>query len=179
VDQFLAADAQDVRFRLRDRRHLLVFRLPHQRRGAGRGAGGDQQRGDLVALHHSAGPAAHQDDLLCISGDRAMSDARPPAVVFDRVSKSFGPKQVLNDVSLSVGAGEALCVLGRSGTGKSVTLKLIISLLKPDSGKIWIEQDDVTVLEGAELSRVRRKMGFLFQDAALFDSMTLFENLAV
>jgi phospholipid/cholesterol/gamma-HCH transport system ATP-binding protein len=108
-----------------------------------------------------------------------MSDARPPAVVFDRVSKSFGPKQVLNDVSLSVGAGEALCVLGRSGTGKSVTLKLIISLLKPDSGKIWIEQDDVTALEGAELSRVRRKMGFLFQDAALFDSMTLFENLAV
>jgi len=108
-----------------------------------------------------------------------MSDARPPAVVFDRVSKSFGPKQVLNDVSLSVGAGEALCVLGRSGTGKSVTLKLIISLLKPDSGKIWIEQDDITALEGAELSRVRRKMGFLFQDAALFDSMTLFENLAV
>jgi len=108
-----------------------------------------------------------------------MSDAFPPAVVFDQVSKSFGPKQVLSDVSLIVRAGEALCVLGRSGTGKSVTLKLIISLLKPDKGKIWIEQDDVTRLHGAELSRVRRKMGLLFQDAALFDSLTLYENLAL
>ena len=108
-----------------------------------------------------------------------MIEAQAPAVVFDQVSKSFGAKQVLNDVSLSVGAGEALCVLGRSGTGKSVTLKLIISLLKPDKGKIWIEQEEVTQLHSAELSRVRRKMGFLFQDAALFDSLTLYENLAL
>jgi len=108
-----------------------------------------------------------------------MMDARPPAVVFDRVSKSFGPKQVLSDVSMSVRAGEALCVLGRSGTGKSVTLRLIISLLKPDKGKIWIEQEEVTQLHSAQLSRVRRKMGFLFQDAALFDSLTLYENLAL
>ena len=100
-------------------------------------------------------------------------------MVFDQVSKSFGAKQVLSDVSLNVRAGEALCVLGRSGTGKSVTLKLIISLLKPDQGKIWIEQDEVTQLHGAELSRVRRKMGLLFQDAALFDSLTLYENLAL
>ena len=102
-----------------------------------------------------------------------------PAVVFDRVSKSFGAKQVLNDVSLSVKAGEALCILGRSGTGKSVTLKLIISLLKPDTGKIWIEEDEITKLGNAELSQVRRKMGFLFQDAALFDSHTVFDNLAL
>jgi len=108
-----------------------------------------------------------------------MTDRPPPAVMFDHVSKSFGPKQVLNDVSLSVHAGEALCILGRSGTGKSVTLKLIISLLKPDTGKIWIEQDEVTQLHGAELSRIRRKMGLLFQDAALFDSLTLYENLAL
>jgi phospholipid/cholesterol/gamma-HCH transport system ATP-binding protein len=107
-----------------------------------------------------------------------MMDA-PPAVVFDQVSKSFGPKQVLNEVSLSVRAGEALCILGRSGTGKSVTLKLIISLLKPDKGKIWIEQDEVTQLHAAELSRVRRKIGFLFQDAALFDSLTLYQNLVL
>ena len=108
-----------------------------------------------------------------------MIESQAPAVVFDQVSKSFGSKQVLNDVSLSVGAGEALCVLGRSGTGKSVTLKLIISLLKPDKGKIWIEQEEVTQLHSAQLSRVRRKMGFLFQDAALFDSLTLYENLAL
>jgi ABC-type Fe3+/spermidine/putrescine transport system ATPase subunit len=85
----------------------------------------------------------------------------------------------LSDVSFDVRAGEALCILGRSGTGKSVTLKLIISLLKPDKGEIWIEQDEITRLEAPELSRVRRKMGFLFQDAALFDSLTLYENLAL
>jgi phospholipid/cholesterol/gamma-HCH transport system ATP-binding protein len=101
------------------------------------------------------------------------------AVSFEDVSKSFGPKQVLGDVSFEVAAGEALCILGRSGTGKSVTLKLIIALLKPDVGKIWIEQDDITNLSRQDLSRVRRKMGFLFQDAALFDSLTVYENLAL
>jgi phospholipid/cholesterol/gamma-HCH transport system ATP-binding protein len=101
------------------------------------------------------------------------------AVAFDGVSKSFGTKQILRDVSFTIPAGEAFCILGRSGTGKSVTLKLIISLIKPDEGKIWIEQEEITHLKAAELSHVRRKMGFLFQDAALFDSLTLYENLAV
>jgi phospholipid/cholesterol/gamma-HCH transport system ATP-binding protein len=108
-----------------------------------------------------------------------MTDVANPAVVFDHVSKSFGAKQVLQDVSFRIDAGEALCVLGRSGTGKSVTLKLIISLLKPDQGKIWIEQEEITQLEELRISRVRRKMGYLFQDAALFDSLTLYENLAL
>jgi phospholipid/cholesterol/gamma-HCH transport system ATP-binding protein len=102
-----------------------------------------------------------------------------PAIVFDRVSKAFGEKQVLRDVSFQVRPGEALCILGRSGTGKSVTLKLIVSLIKPDQGKIWIEQDEITRLNESHLSRVRRKLGFLFQDAALFDSLTLYENLAL
>ena len=104
-----------------------------------------------------------------------MSDS--PAVRFDRVSKSFGAKQVLRDVSFEVREGEALCIVGRSGTGKSVTLKLIVALLKPDRGKIWIEQDEITTLGESGLSKVRRKLGFLFQDAALFDSLTLCENL--
>ena len=108
-----------------------------------------------------------------------MIDGGSAAVVFERVSKSFGTKQVLRDVSFDIHAGEALCILGRSGTGKSVTLKLIVSLLKPDQGKIWVEQDEITHLGESELSRVRRKMGFLFQDAALFDSLTLYENLAL
>ena len=108
-----------------------------------------------------------------------MSDAATGAVVFDRVSKSFGSKQILRDVSFDVRPGEAVCILGRSGMGKSVTLKLTIALLKPDSGRIWIEHDDIARLDKTELSRVRRKMGFLFQDAALFDSLTLYENLAL
>ncbi len=101
------------------------------------------------------------------------------AAVFEHVSKAFGPKQVLRDVSFEVPSGQVLCILGRSGTGKSVTLKLLISLLKPDQGRIWIEQDEITRLNEAELSKVRRKMGFLFQDAALFDSFSLYDNLAL
>ena len=101
------------------------------------------------------------------------------AVFFQSVSKSFGAKEVLHEVSFNVAAGEALCILGRSGTGKSVTLKLIIALLRPDAGKIWIEQDEITTLKTEELSRVRRKIGFLFQDAALFDSLNLYDNLAL
>jgi phospholipid/cholesterol/gamma-HCH transport system ATP-binding protein len=102
-----------------------------------------------------------------------------PAVAFDQVSKSFGAKQVLRDVSFDVRDGEALCIVGRSGTGKSVTLKLIVSLLKPDQGKIWIGPDEITKMGESELSKVRRKLGFLFQDAALFDSFTLYENLKI
>jgi len=86
---------------------------------------------------------------------------------------------VLRNVSFSVPAGEALCILGRSGTGKSVTLKLLIALLKPDRGTIMVDGDDITRLKPSGLSKVRRKMGFLFQDAALFDSLTLYENLAL
>jgi phospholipid/cholesterol/gamma-HCH transport system ATP-binding protein len=108
-----------------------------------------------------------------------MTPSNAPAVVFDQVSKSFGAKQVLNDVSWSIPEGEALCILGRSGTGKSVSLKLIIALLKPDQGKIWIDEDEVTQLSSSKLSRVRRKIGYLFQDAALFDSLNLYENLAL
>jgi phospholipid/cholesterol/gamma-HCH transport system ATP-binding protein len=108
-----------------------------------------------------------------------VTNSPAAAVAFDRVSKSFGTKHILSDISFEAPAGQALCILGRSGTGKSVTLKLIISLLKPDSGKILIEEDEISKLDGPDLSRVRRKMGFLFQDAALFDSLTLYENLAL
>ena len=108
-----------------------------------------------------------------------MRGGAAPALDLQHVSKSFGEKPILRDVSFQVRAGEALCILGRSGTGKSVTLKLIISLLKPDQGQIWIDGEDITGLHASDLSRVRRKMGFLFQGAALFDSLTLYENLAL
>jgi len=101
------------------------------------------------------------------------------AVALDHVAKSFGDRRVLQDINLSVAPGEAICIVGRSGTGKSVTLKLIIALIKPDAGHIWINGEDITQLEGNELSRVRRKMGFLFQNAALFDFLTLYDNLAL
>lgn len=108
-----------------------------------------------------------------------MSTWKDSAIALDHVSKSFGDRRVLQDINLSVAPGEAICIVGRSGTGKSVTLKLIIALIKPDAGHIWIDGEDITRLEGNELSRVRRKMGFLFQNAALFDFLTLYDNLAL
>ena len=101
------------------------------------------------------------------------------AVEFKRVIKTFGPKRVLNDVSFQIGQGQALCLLGRSGTGKSVTLKLIMALMRPDSGEVWVDQDNVVGMSEKRLSVVRKKLGYLFQDAALFDSLTLYENLAL
>jgi len=108
-----------------------------------------------------------------------MSTWKDSAVALDHIAKSFGDRRVLQDINLSVAPGEAICIVGRSGTGKSVTLKLIIALIKPDAGHIWIDGEDITRLEDNELSRVRRKMGFLFQNAALFDFLTLYDNLAL
>ena len=100
--------------------------------------------------------------------------ARQAAVALDRVTKSFGGRKVLDDVSFDVHAGQAFCLLGRSGTGKSVTLRHIIGLVRPDQGKVFVEGRDITALGPLELSGVRKRMGFLFQNAALFDSMTRF-----
>ena len=108
-----------------------------------------------------------------------MNGAHTIAVEFKRVMKSFGTKSVLNDVSFQIEQGQALCLLGRSGTGKSVTLKLIMALMHPDSGEVWVDRDNVVGMGERDLSLVRRKLGYLFQDAALFDSLTLYENLAL
>jgi phospholipid/cholesterol/gamma-HCH transport system ATP-binding protein len=101
-----------------------------------------------------------------------------PAVRLDHVSKAFGGRRVLDDVSFDVPAGCGFVILGRSGTGKSVTLRHIISLVHPDRGRVFVDGDEISALTGAELSRVRRKIGFLFQNAALFDSITVGENVA-
>jgi phospholipid/cholesterol/gamma-HCH transport system ATP-binding protein len=108
-----------------------------------------------------------------------MSTAPNIAVQFKKVSKAFGEKRVLNEVSFHVMQGQALCLLGRSGTGKSVTLKMIVALMRPDSGEVWVDQENVVGLGEGSLSLVRKKLGYLFQDAALFDSLTLYENLAL
>jgi len=108
-----------------------------------------------------------------------MTTSPTIAVEFKNVTKSFGEKRVLNNVSFRIEQGQALCLLGRSGTGKSVTLKLIMALMRPDSGEVWVDQDNVVGMKEHRLSMVRRKLGYLFQDAALFDSLTLYENLAL
>ena len=99
------------------------------------------------------------------------------AVELRGVSKSFGDLQVLDDVSFSVAAGRSVCVLGRSGTGKSVTLRHIVGLMRPDAGEVLIDGEDITRMGSRDLSRVRRRIGFLFQYAALFDSITVGANV--
>jgi phospholipid/cholesterol/gamma-HCH transport system ATP-binding protein len=101
-----------------------------------------------------------------------------PAIRFERVSKSFGAQKVVKEISFDIARGSAFCILGRSGTGKSVTLKLMIGLLKPEQGKILVGDTEITELETRELPPVRKTMGFLFQNAALFDSFSVGENVA-
>jgi phospholipid/cholesterol/gamma-HCH transport system ATP-binding protein len=101
-----------------------------------------------------------------------------PVVAVENVHKSFGPHKVLNGINLSVNRGETLAVLGRSGTGKSVLLRLIIGLDQPDSGSIRINGEDIAGLQLDQLGGIRKKMGFLFQHAALYDSLTVAENVA-
>jgi len=96
----------------------------------------------------------------------------------DHVSKAFSRRAVIDDLSFEVWAGEAFCILGRSGTGKSVTLKLMIGLLEPDGGSIVIAGEEVPTLRRNDLLEVRKKIGFMFQDGALFDSIPLSENLS-
>lgn len=110
----------------------------------------------------------------------ASEDPRPRGlpVRLENVSKSFGSRRVLDDVSFEVKPGSGFVILGRSGTGKSVTLKHIIGLMRPDSGKVFVGDDEISALSGNDLARVRKCIGFLFQNAALFDSITVGENVA-
>jgi phospholipid/cholesterol/gamma-HCH transport system ATP-binding protein len=104
--------------------------------------------------------------------------APKPAIRLEGVSKAFDGRTILDDVTLDVPAGTGFCLLGRSGTGKSVTLKHIIGLMKPDRGRVFVHGREVSAMRGRELSAVRRGMGFLFQNSALFDSITVGENVA-
>jgi phospholipid/cholesterol/gamma-HCH transport system ATP-binding protein len=101
-----------------------------------------------------------------------------PAVVLGGLHKSFGSQIVLDGIELTVESGETLAMLGRSGTGKSVLLKLIIGLEKPDSGFIRVHGQEITLLDLDALNIIRKKMGFLFQHAALYDSLTVEQNIA-
>jgi len=100
------------------------------------------------------------------------------AVRFDHVSKAFGALKVLDDISFEIPTGQAFCLLGRSGTGKSVTLRHIVGLVQPDRGNVLVEERDIAALAGRELADVRKRMGFLFQNGALFDSMSVGDNVA-
>ncbi len=94
------------------------------------------------------------------------------------LTKSIGPQEILRGVDLEVGKGETLVIIGRSGGGKSVLLKHLVGLMLPDAGEIWIDGENIIGLNERKLAAIRRKVGILFQSGALFDSMTVEENIA-
>ncbi len=99
-------------------------------------------------------------------------------IKIDNVYKSFGGKRILNGVSLEIDKGQTFALIGGSGKGKSVLLKHIIGLLKPDSGRIFVENQDISNLRGKKLKELKDRFGVVFQGGALFDSLTVFENVA-
>ena len=134
---------------------------------------------NLVNTHSTT-----REESMDTADQAAMKPGQPeggdkaPAIAVEDLHKSFGTQKVLNGVSLTVNRGETLAVLGRSGTGKSVLLRLIIGLQKPDSGSVRIHGQDITGLTLDQLSEIRKGMGFLFQNAALYDSLTVEQNVA-
>ncbi len=107
----------------------------------------------------------------------AETAALPP-IFIEGVKKSFGQQVVLDGVTFRVAKGETLAVLGRSGSGKSVLLRLMIGLQKPDAGSVRIDGQEIATLDSDSLVAIRKKMGFLFQQSALYDSLTVGENVA-
>jgi phospholipid/cholesterol/gamma-HCH transport system ATP-binding protein len=107
-----------------------------------------------------------------------MPEGSETAVELHEVTKSFAGRRVLDRVTLRIARGTSLCLLGRSGTGKSVTLKHMVGLVRPDSGRVVVEGHDLAALSPTELSTLRQRIGFLFQGAALFDSISVGENVA-
>lgn len=100
------------------------------------------------------------------------------SIRFEGVSKAFGSKRVLNDVTFNIAQGDIVFILGRSGVGKSVTLKHLVGLLRPDAGKIYVDETEITVMNEAQLANIRKRCGMVFQHPALLDSLTIFENVA-
>src|ERR1051325_7360805 len=107
-----------------------------------------------------------------------MNNHEKPYIEFQHVSKAFGSHRVLDDVSFVVNPGETVAILGRSGVGKSVSLHHIMGFLKPDSGRVWVAYEDITDYTERELERIRKKVTMVFQNGALFDSLSVGENVA-
>ena len=115
---------------------------------------------------------------IAMKQEQSEKDGSAPVIAVEGLRKTFGSHMVLNGISLCVNRGETLAVLGRSGTGKSVLLRLIIGLETPDSGSVCIHGQNIVGLALDRMGEIRKKMGFLFQHAALYDSLTVAENVA-
>lgn len=115
--------------------------------------------------------------LVAPGESRTVPESDEPVVVFDHVSLAFDEKVILKDVSFTLRRGRTKIILGASGAGKSVTLKILLGLLKPDSGRVWVSGRQIESLTEREMMAVRADLGMVFQEGALFDSLTVKENV--
>ncbi len=122
-------------------------------------------------------PVPEDTEVREHTGEAEQAEAQP-YIAFDRVSKSFGDFHVLKEVSFFVNAGETMCILGRSGVGKSVSLQQLMGFYKPDSGRILVAGEDITEFDEEQMQAIRRKVTMVFQNGALFDSLSVRENVA-
>jgi phospholipid/cholesterol/gamma-HCH transport system ATP-binding protein len=129
-------------------------------------------RAELKAL--AKPPVSHGPPSIAPPGPPPLG----PIIQFDRVSISFGDHRVLDEVSFSVERGQTLCILGRSGVGKSVSLRMIMGFLKPDAGAIHVENQEITGLSEDGMRAIRKRVTMVFQNGALFDSLSVRENVA-
>src|SRR5215475_7464378 len=110
--------------------------------------------------------------------DHATTRSPSPMIAVRSLAKKIGQQEILRGVNLEVKTGETLVIIGRSGGGKSVLLKHIVGLMEPDAGEIWIQGQNIIGMNERELGEIRKKVGILFQSGALFDSMTVEDNIA-
>jgi len=129
----------------------------------------DDKGPDLQVSHEAAESTFREVD----DSERAI-----PAIEFRDVTMIFDGRKILNNLSFKVMKGETKIILGGSGCGKSTTIKLVLGLLKPDSGQILVDGEDITNYGEAEMMKVRKKIGMIFQEGALFDSLSVYENVA-
>ena len=159
------------------------------RSGAGEAAPKEEEATGLEALEELRALGKPEDGTAAGKEEEESSvfDAGPvigppesprPYIAFDKVSKSFGDLEVLKSISFFVYPGETLCILGRSGVGKSVSLQMLMGFLKPDSGCITVAGDDITGYTEKQMQQLRRKVTMVFQNGALFDSISVGENVA-
>jgi len=129
-------------------------------------------------LPNNAEPEDAVPPTLSSVANRPAEGDHTPIITFSHVNISFNDRPILEDVSFTVSRGQTLCVLGRSGVGKSVTLRLLMGFLKPDSGSIRIENQEITQLDEEGMREVRKRITMVFQNGALFDSQSVRENVA-
>jgi phospholipid/cholesterol/gamma-HCH transport system ATP-binding protein len=134
--------------------------------------------GETAVVESAAGPSSAPSDGVTRGGSPNGEGTLEAEIRVVGLTKSFGPQTVLEDITCDIPKGRITLMLGPSGTGKSVFLKHLVGLLKPDRGEIWIDDQNLPSLQSRELYKVRRKFGVLFQDGALFGSMDVYDNVA-